>query len=79
MRLYPHVMKKAQAEIDAVVGRDRLPMFEDQNDLPYVRAIVKEVLRWRPVAPLAMPRRAIKVLSADSPSVGVRPKKSCLG
>ncbi|KAF5343067.1 hypothetical protein D9758_011141 [Tetrapyrgos nigripes] len=60
MRLYPNVMKKAQAEIDAVVGRDRLPTFEDRKNLPYIRAIVKEVLRWRPVGPLGLPRRAMK-------------------
>ncbi|KAF5342805.1 hypothetical protein D9758_013368 [Tetrapyrgos nigripes] len=59
MRLYPNVMKKAQAEIDAVVGRDRLPTFEDRDHLPYIQAIVKEVLRWRPVAPL-VPRRVMK-------------------
>lgn len=37
MRLYPDVMRKAQAEIDSVVGRDRLPTFEDRARLPYVR------------------------------------------
>lgn len=52
MVLYPNVMRKAQNEIDSVVGRDRLPSFSDQDELPYVRAMVKEVLRWRPVAPL---------------------------
>lgn len=36
MRLYPDVMRKAQAEIDSVVGRDRLPTFEDRARLPYV-------------------------------------------
>ncbi|TFK64025.1 cytochrome P450 [Pluteus cervinus] len=57
MRLYPDVMKKAQAEIDTVVGRDRLPTFSDRNNLPYIRAIVKEVFRWRPVGPIGLPRR----------------------
>jgi len=52
MVLYPDVMKKAQAELDAVVGRDRVPTFEDHEDLPYIRAMVKEVLRWRPILPL---------------------------
>ncbi|EIM88908.1 cytochrome P450 [Stereum hirsutum FP-91666 SS1] len=60
MRLYPDVMRKAQAEIDSVVGRDRLPTFEDRARLPYIRAIVKEVLRWRPVGPLGLPRRAMQ-------------------
>lgn len=56
MTLYPSVMRKAQAEIDAVVGRDRVPNFRDEPSLPYIRAIVKETLRWRPVGPLGMLR-----------------------
>ena len=52
MVLYPDVMKRAQAEIDSVVGRDRMPTYADEPHLPYVRAMVKEVLRWRPVGPL---------------------------
>ena len=52
MVLYPEVMRKAQAELDNIVGRGRVPAFGDQKDLPYVDALVKEVLRWRPVAPL---------------------------
>ena len=49
---HPHVWKRAQAEIDAVVGTDRLPEFDDRPSLPYVDAIIREVLRWRPVFPL---------------------------
>ena len=51
MALHPEVAKKAQAEIDAVVGNDRLPTFEDRADLPYVDALSKEVLRWNAVTP----------------------------
>lgn len=54
MTLHPEVVRRAQSEIDAVVGRDRVPSFEDQPRLPYVMAVAKEVLRWRPVAPLGM-------------------------
>lgn len=54
MTLYPDVMRKAQGELDAVVGRDRLPTFSDKDNLPYLRAIIKETLRWRPVGPLGM-------------------------
>ncbi|KDR81197.1 hypothetical protein GALMADRAFT_116228 [Galerina marginata CBS 339.88] len=56
MVLYPNVMRKAQQEIDIVVGGARLPTFADAPDLPYLRAMVKEVLRWRPVGPLGLPR-----------------------
>jgi cytochrome P450 len=51
MTLFPDVQKKAQAEIDAVVGLDRLPSFVDRDSLPYIDALVKEVLRWNVVAP----------------------------
>ena len=41
MALYPDVQKKAQAEIDAVVGPNRLPDFHDRSSLPYINAVVK--------------------------------------
>ncbi|KAK9900252.1 putative O-methylsterigmatocystin oxidoreductase [Cystobasidium minutum MCA 4210] len=46
---HPEQQRLAQEEIDRVVGRDRMPTFEDQTDLVYVSALVKEVQRWRPV------------------------------
>ena len=52
MALNPEVQARAQAEIDAVVGSDRLPLVTDREGLPYVHAIVKEVVRWHTVAPL---------------------------
>jgi cytochrome P450 len=58
LTLFPEVLKKAQAEIDAVIGSDRLPTFADRDSLPYVEALVKEVLRWHSVTPLAVPHRA---------------------
>lgn len=54
MTLYPEVQRKAQEEIDRVVGT-KLPSFDDRANLPYVDAIVKEVLRWHPVAPMGLP------------------------
>lgn len=47
MTLYPSVLSRAQEEIDSVVGEDRLPSFADRADLPYVNALIKEVLRWK--------------------------------
>lgn len=52
MQLYPEVQRKAQEEIDRVVGNDRLPTIADRPNLPYIEALIKEVLRWNPVAPL---------------------------
>ncbi|KAJ2912893.1 hypothetical protein MD484_g7522, partial [Candolleomyces efflorescens] len=51
---YPKVQAKAQAEIDAVVGSDRLPLVTDREHLPYVHAIIKEVSRWYTVVPLGV-------------------------
>ena len=54
MTLHPHAQKKAQDEIDRVVGSDRLPNFDDRASMPYVEALLREVLRWRVVAPLGL-------------------------
>ncbi|OOQ83920.1 O-methylsterigmatocystin oxidoreductase [Penicillium brasilianum] len=55
MAMYPEVQRKAQDEIERVLGLGRLPKMADRAHLPYVNAIVKEVLRWHPVAPMAIP------------------------
>jgi len=60
MLLYPDIQQKAQDELDSVIGRDRLPTFEDRPRLPFIDAVCKEILRWRPVTPLALPHAAMK-------------------
>ncbi|KAI0782100.1 cytochrome P450 monooxygenase [Abortiporus biennis] len=50
---YPEVFKKAQEEIDRVVGPDRLPEYEDRDSLKYLNAVIKELYRWHPPLPLA--------------------------
>ncbi|KAL2802186.1 cytochrome P450 [Aspergillus granulosus] len=47
--------KKAQNLLDEVVGRDRMPTFEDRPKLAYIDAIASETLRWRPVAVSGVP------------------------
>jgi cytochrome P450 len=54
MMTHPDIQKKAQNELDTVIGERRLPTLNDRPTLPYVEAIVKEVLRWQPVTPLGM-------------------------
>ena len=54
---HPEILQKAQKEIDAVVGTARLPTFSDRPNLPYVNAIVLEVLRWNPAVPLGLAHR----------------------
>jgi cytochrome P450 len=55
MMLFPDVQKKAQEELDRVIGGGRLPTSADKGTLPYIDAIVKETHRWHPVAPMALP------------------------
>ena len=55
MVTYPDVQIRAQEELDSVVGRTRIPTFADFSHLPYICAMVKEALRWRPVDPLGLP------------------------
>ncbi len=59
MAMFPEVQHRAQAELDAVVSPDRLPELDDHAALPYMRALVKEVLRWHVVAPIGVPHRSV--------------------
>ncbi|KAJ7862995.1 cytochrome P450 [Mycena leptocephala] len=68
MLMNPEAQKKAQAEIDSVVGAGHLPDFADEAALPYVSAIVKEVLRWRNATPIAIPH----YLAVDDEYLGYR-------
>ncbi|KAF9257322.1 cytochrome P450 [Marasmius fiardii PR-910] len=54
MTCFPEYAAKAQQEIDRVVGRDRLPDFADRESLPYCEAIMQEVFRWQPIAPVGI-------------------------
>lgn len=48
---HPEVVKKAHEELDRVVGQDRFPTWQDEPNLPYIRAIIKESQRWRGISP----------------------------
>ena len=56
---HPHILDKCQAEVDSVVGPDRLPTYDDE--LPYIKATVRELFRWRPVGPTAIPHASTEV------------------
>jgi cytochrome P450 len=60
MCTHPEVQQKAQAELDAVVGPERLPTIEDMDRLPYIRGCVKETLRWMPTTALLVPHSPIQ-------------------
>ncbi|KAF7369266.1 putative cytochrome P450 [Mycena venus] len=55
MVAYPEAQRKAQEEMDRVVGEHRMPTLEDLEEMPYIRAVVRETHRFRPVAPLLIP------------------------
>ncbi|KAM5534989.1 hypothetical protein V8D89_011362 [Ganoderma adspersum] len=55
---YPKTQRRVQAQLDAIIGRDRLPTFADQDQLPEVWAYVEELFRWRPVAPAGISHAA---------------------
>ncbi|TFK53779.1 cytochrome P450 [Heliocybe sulcata] len=58
MLLHPDATREAQREIDSVIGNARLPTLDDRGSMPYVDAFFREVLRWHPVTPLSVPRKA---------------------
>lgn len=65
MILYPDAQRKAQEEIDRAVGSDRLPSFEDRDNLPFVSGVVKEAWRWNPVGPMGLAHRADEDIEYD--------------
>lgn len=63
---------RAREELDAVVGRDRLPAPDDKPNLPYVTAITEELFRWRPVAPEGVPHFNNKETTYDGYTIPAR-------
>jgi cytochrome P450 len=57
---YPAWQTRLQEEVDQVVGDSRMPVFEDIERLPVVRAVAKEALRWRPVSAGGIPHQLDK-------------------
>ncbi|KAI0774796.1 cytochrome P450 [Trametes elegans] len=59
MAMHPDAQRNAQDELDSVVGVDKLPTFADRESLPYINALLKEVLRWHTMAPIGIAHRSI--------------------
>ncbi|CAE6535711.1 unnamed protein product [Rhizoctonia solani] len=55
MMLYPEEQRKAQMEIDDLIGDSRLPVMNDRHMLPYTNRLIQEILRWCPVTPTGVP------------------------
>lgn len=60
MVTHPDVQRRAQEELDSVVGTNRLPTLDDMASLPYVRGCGKETLRWMPTTALLVPHSPLK-------------------
>ena len=68
MTMHPNIQCHAQAELDSVTGGLRLPTYEDKPNLPYVNAILREILRSNPVAPggWCLSQHVMRVVSATT-------------
>ena len=53
MARFPEIQKRAQAEVDELLDGKRLPTMADRPRLPYVDAVLSEVLRWVSIAPVS--------------------------
>ena len=60
MIAHPEIQRRAQEQLDTVVGRFRPPTFADAPNLPYIQALIKETLRWRPALPLGVSHSTIE-------------------
>ncbi|XP_059311460.1 trimethyltridecatetraene synthase-like [Lycium ferocissimum] len=56
----PNIMKKAQEELDVVIGQGRWVQEKDYTQLPYIESIIKETLRLHPVSTMLPPRTALE-------------------
>jgi cytochrome P450 len=73
MILNPSIQKKAQEELDSVIGSSRLPTIQDRANLPFLRAIVAEVYRFCPAAPLGKLNQLAPRLCSDDIYISVKP------
>ncbi|XP_071482221.1 cytochrome P450 2J2-like [Diadema antillarum] len=67
---YPDIQKKVVAEIQREIGFDSAPSYELQKKMPYTQAVLTEILRFRPIAPIGVPHRAtadMKIKDYDIP------------
>lgn len=58
--LHPDVVAKAREEMDAIVGLERAPQWNDIPQLPYLHAVIEEMHRWRPAGPLGLPHEMLQ-------------------
>jgi len=63
---YPQVQKKLQEELEQIIGRNRFPCISDSPNLPYFNSVIKEIMRWRTVVPLGLPRKTTEDVTVSA-------------
>ncbi|KAJ6063648.1 cytochrome P450 [Penicillium canescens] len=71
---HPDAVSRAQRDLDSVVGPNRLPEFDDIENLPYMHAFINDMLRWQPVTPFGAPHG----LTTDDEYMGYRIPKDAI-
>lgn len=51
---HPEIEEKVFQELEAVIGIDRNPTYEDRLRMPYTEAFITEILRYGSITPLAL-------------------------
>lgn len=74
MLLHPEIQRSAQAEIDEALGPYCLPVLADRPRLPYIDALIKEILRWGTVSPMGLPHST----AVDDEVFGYKIPKDCV-
>ena len=74
MMLHPEIQTRVQDELDAVVGRERLPQMSDRQNLPYTEAVILELQRRGNIVPLGLPHKAAE----ETKLMGYTIPKGCL-
>lgn len=69
MVAYPDVQARCQKEIDKTIGQERMLTGEDRKKLPFVEAVITEVLRLVSVVPLGVPHVATRAGKVGAYSV----------
>ena len=57
---HPGILKRVTKEIDEVIGQDRLPCISDRGSMPYIEAVLTEVIRFGSVVPVGLPKSVTK-------------------
>ena len=70
MVVHRDIQEKIQAEIDAVVGKDRLPTIDDRPSLPFLDATFREIFRYCPTVPICGYLPPLSAYAADTPASG---------